>query len=217
VIKQVTGDHQYVCPILKDCISKTVGGALTRFPMSICGSSDMPYVDIGGVQHSHHLIHRPNLIPMARKIATNRTVKRDELLNFIGQRHRGILSTTRSNGRPQMSLITMGLDNEGRVVVATYPQRVKVMNARRNSVASLLVMGQEFNSEWVQVDGDLEVLDLPEALDPLCDYFRSVSGEHPDWDEYRDAMVQQGKALLRLSIATWSPISQGGFPAHLAE
>ena len=177
----------------------------------------MPYMDIGGVQHSHYLIHRPSLIPMARKIATNRTVKRDELLNFIGQRHRGILSTTRSNGRPQMSLITMGLDNEGRVVVATYPQRVKVMNARRNSVASLLVMGQEFNSEWVQVDGDLEVLDLPDALDPLCDYFRSVSGEHPDWDEYRDAMVQQGKALLRLSIATWSPISQGGFPAHLAE
>ena len=102
-------------------------------------------------------------------------------------------------------------------MVATYPERVKVMNARRNSVASLLVMGQEFNSEWVQVDGDLEVLDLPEALDPLYDYFRSVSGEHPDWDEYRDAMVQQGKALLRLSIATWSPISQGGFPAHLAE
>ena len=66
-----------------------------------------------------------------------------------------------------MSLITMGLDNEGRVVVATYPERVKVMNARRNSVASLLVMGGEFNSEWVQVDGELEVLDLPEALEPL--------------------------------------------------
>ncbi len=154
---------------------------------------------------------------MARKIATNRTVKRDELLNFIGPRHRGILSTTRSNGRPQMSLVTMGLDDEGRVVVATYPERVKVTNARRNSVASLLVMGEEFNSEWVQVDGILEVLDLPAALDPLCDYFRSVSGDHPDWDEYRTAMVQQGKVLLRLSIDSWSPISQGGFPSHLAD
>ncbi len=111
----------------------------------------------------------------------------------------------------------MGLDDEGRVVVATYPERVKVTNARRNSVASLLVMGEEFNSEWVQVDGILEVLDLPAALDPLCDYFRSVSGDHPDWDEYRTAMVQQGKVLLRLSIDSWSPISQGGFPSHLAD
>tara|TARA_B100000427_G_scaffold71872_1_gene58117 strand:+ start:720 stop:1070 length:351 start_codon:yes stop_codon:yes gene_type:complete len=115
-----------------------------------------------------------------------------------------------------MSLVTMGLDNEGRIVIATYPQRVKVLNARRNPAASLLVMGDEFNSEWVQVDGDLEVLDLPEALEPLCDYFRSISGEHPDWDDYRSAMMEQGKALLRLSISSWSPISQGGFPPHLA-
>ena len=156
------------------------------------------------------------------KIATwhkgvGETVKRDELLGFISSRHRGILSTTRSNGRPQMSLVTMGLDNQGRIAIATYPERVKVLNARRNPTTSLLVMGDEFNSEWVQVDGTLEVLDLPEALEPLCDYFRSISGEHPNWDEYRAAMEQQGKTLLRLAISSWGPISQGGFPPHLAD
>ena len=154
---------------------------------------------------------------MARKIATNKTVERTELLDFIRPRHRGVLSTTRLNGRPQMSLVTMGLDDLDRIVVATYPERVKTVNARRNAVASMLVMGDEFNSEWVQVEGTIEVLDLPEALDPLCDYFRSISGEHPDWSEYRIAMVEQDKSLLRFSIETWGPISQGGFPSRLAD
>jgi len=153
---------------------------------------------------------------MVRKIATNRTVERDELVSFVRPRHRGVLSTTRINGRPQMSLVTMGLDNQGRVVVATYPERVKTLNARRNPTASLLVMDDEFNSEWVQVDGTLEVLDLPEAIEPLCEYFRAISGEHPHWAEYREAMIEQGKSLLRLSIETWGPISQGGFPERLA-
>ena len=111
----------------------------------------------------------------------------------------------------------MGLDDLDRIVVATYPERVKTVNARRNAVASMLVMGDEFNSEWVQVEGTIEVLDLPEALDPLCDYFRSISGEHPDWSEYRVAMVEQDKSLLRFSIETWGPISQGGFPSRLAD
>ena len=153
---------------------------------------------------------------MARKIATNKTVKRNELLDFIRPRHRGVLSTTRLNGRPQMSLVTMGLDDHDRVVIATYPERVKSINARRNPAGSLLVMGEEFNSEWVQVDGFIEVLDLPEARSPLR-LFRSISGEHPDWSEYRAAMVDQNKSLLRFSIESWGPISQGGFPPRLAD
>ena len=154
---------------------------------------------------------------MARKIATNRTVERDELLDFIRSRHKGVLSTTLINGKPQMSLVTMGLDTEGRIAIATYPERVKTLNARRNPNCSLLVMGDEFNNEWVQLDGTIQVLDLPEALEPLCDYFRAISGEHPDWAEYREAMTQQQKSLLRFSISSWSPISQGGFPPRLAE
>ena len=154
---------------------------------------------------------------MTRNIATNRSVERDELLNFIRPRHKGILSTQRQDKRPQMSLVTMGVSSSGKILISSYPERVKVSHARRNSEASICVMGEEFNSEWVQVDGNIEVLDLPAALDGLCEYFKVISGEHPDWGEYRSAMVKQGKVLLELSVERWSPISKGGFPARLIE
>ena len=153
---------------------------------------------------------------MARSIATDRYVERDELLDFMRPRHRGVLTTYRRDGRLQQSLVTMGVDMEGRVVVASYPERAKSLNLRRDARASVLVMSDEFNGEWVQVEGTAEVLDLPEALEPLVEYFRVVGGEHPDWDEYRQAMVDQGKVLLRVTVEEWGPISKGGFPARLA-
>jgi PPOX class probable F420-dependent enzyme len=144
-------------------------------------------------------------------------VERDELLEFVRPRHRGILTTTRRDGRPQLSPVTMGVDAEGRVVVSSYPERAKTRNARRRREASVCVLSEEFDGDWVQVDGSLEVLDLPEALDGLVEYFRSISGEHPDWDDYRAAMQRQGKVLLRLTIERWGPISRGGFPPRLLE
>jgi hypothetical protein len=72
-----------------------------------------------------------------------------------------------------------------------------------------------FDGEWVLVEGAAEVIDLPEALDGLVEYFRVIAGEHPDWDEYRAAMVHQGKVLVRLRIEEWGPISRGGFPSRL--
>ena len=110
----------------------------------------------------------------------------------------------------------MGLDGDGRVVVSTYPERAKTHNIRRDPRASVVVMSDEFNGEWVQVDGRAEVLDLPDALDGLVEYFRVISGEHPDWDEYRAAMSAQGKSLIRITIDRWGPIAKGGFPARLA-
>ena len=149
-------------------------------------------------------------------IATNRAVERAELDEFVRPRHRGVLTTFRRDGWPQASLVTMGLDGDGRVVVSTYPERAKTYNLRRDPRASVVVMSDEFNDEWVQVDGRAEVLDLPDALDGLVEYFRVISGEHPDWDEYREAMTAQGKCLIRMTIETWGPISKGGFPARLA-
>ena len=81
--------------------------------------------------------------------------------------------------------------------------------------ASVLVLSDEFNGPWLQVDGDAEVLDLPAALEPLVEYFRAISGEHPDWDEYRAAMQRQGKSLLRVTPQRWGPIATGGFPARV--
>jgi PPOX class probable F420-dependent enzyme len=149
------------------------------------------------------------------RIATARTVTRDELLGFVRPRHRAILLTTRSDGRPQLSPVTCGVDGAGRLVISTYPQRAKALNLRRRPEASVCVLSDEFNGEYVQVDGQAEVLDLPDALEPLVEYYRSISGEHPDWDEYRAAMARQGKVLVRITITGWGPIAAGGFPPEV--
>ena len=153
---------------------------------------------------------------MSPQIATSTTVTRDELTGFIRPRHRAIVITARAGGQPQASPVTCGVDAEGRIVIATYPERAKTRNARRNEQVSVLVLSDDFGGPWVQVDGTAEVLDVPEAVEPLVDYFRSISGEHPDWDEYRQAMVRQGKSLLRVTPVRWGPVATGGFPARLA-
>ncbi|MEV4516121.1 PPOX class F420-dependent oxidoreductase [Dactylosporangium sp. NPDC049525] len=154
---------------------------------------------------------------MGRTIATNTDVSRSELIEFLSSRHRALVITTRADGRPQASPVASGVDAQGRIVISTYPERAKARNARRDSRVSVVVLSDEWNGPWVQVDGVAEVLDLPEAMEPLVEYFRCISGEHPDWDEYREAMRQQGKSLLRVTIESWGPIATGGFPARLAD
>jgi len=154
---------------------------------------------------------------MPRSIATNTTVDRAEVVDFLRPRHRVILTTTRRDGSPQSSPVSAGIDDEGRVVVSSYPERAKVANVRRDPAASAVFLSDEWNGPWAQVWGRAEVIDLPDAVEPLVAYYRSIAGEHPNWDEYRAAMVAQGKCLLRLTIDTWSPIATGGFPARLAE
>lgn len=150
-------------------------------------------------------------------IATNRYVGREDLLDFIRPRHHGVLLTNRRDGWPQSSLVTMGVSEEGQIVVSTYPERAKVRNLRRDPRASMIVMSDSFGGEWVQVDGSADVIDTPESVDGLVEYFRVISGEHPDWHEYRQAMLHQGKSLIRITIDRWGPIAKGGFPARLVE
>jgi PPOX class probable F420-dependent enzyme len=149
------------------------------------------------------------------QIATNTRVSREELLDFVRTRHHLILVTTRHDGRPQLSPVTGGVDAEGRIVVSTYPDRAKATNLRRDPRASVLVLSDDWNDAWVQVDGSAEVLDMPsqEAEDGLVEYFRCISGEHPDWEEYRRAMRSQGKSLVRITPERWGPVATGGFPA----
>ena len=153
---------------------------------------------------------------MPKTIATTTTVDLEGLLEFVRPRHRMILTTQRQDGMPQMSPVTGGVDQEGRIVISTYPERAKVTNARRHPGVSVMVLGEEFNDAWVQVDSECEVIDMPEAVEPLVDYFRCISGEHPDWDEYRQAMRDQGKSLLRITPTRWGPVATGGFPERLA-
>jgi PPOX class probable F420-dependent enzyme len=154
---------------------------------------------------------------MARSIASNTRVDRATLTEFLRPRHKVLLITTRSDGRPQSSPVSCGVDAQGRLVISTYPERAKVANIRRDPRVSACVLSDDWNGPWVQVDGTAEVLDLPESVEPLVEYFRSISGEHPDWDEYRAAMVKQGKSLIRITVDRWGPIATGGFPARLAD
>src|SRR5581483_2799597 len=135
-----------------------------------------------------------------------------ELLDFIRPRHRMVLTTFRRDGSLQSSPVTGGVDEQGRIVVASYPQRAKAANTRRRPEASVVVLSDDFDGPYVQVDGTAEVVDLPDALDPLVDYYRAIAGEHPDWDDYRRAMADQGKCLLRITPTRWGPVATAGFP-----
>jgi PPOX class probable F420-dependent enzyme len=153
------------------------------------------------------------------KAATADRVDRAALEEFLRPRHRALLLTRRGDGDDavQLSPVTCGVDADGRIVVATYPGRAKVVNARRNPAVSLCVLSDDWNGPWVQVDGRAEVLDLPEALEPLVEYYRAIAGEHPDWAEYREAMRRQGKSLLRVTVDRWGPVASGGFPPEVLD
>lgn len=152
---------------------------------------------------------------MSPRTATTDHVDRTALEAFIADRHQHVLVTYRGDGRPQLSPVTGGLV-DGRIVVATYPERAKVANLRRDPRTTVLVLSDDWNGPWVQIDGTAEVIALPEAVEPLVAYYRAIAGEHPDWDEYREAMRTQGKCLVRVAIDRWGPIATGGFPPRLA-
>ncbi|MBA3249789.1 MAG: PPOX class F420-dependent oxidoreductase [Geodermatophilaceae bacterium] len=152
---------------------------------------------------------------MAANIATNTTVDRPALLDFLHTRHRVLLLTERRSGQAQLSPVTCGLGPDETLLISSYPQRAKVANIRRQPAVTVCVLSQDWDGPWVQVDGTAEVLDLPAALEPLVEYYRSISGEHPDWSEYRAAMTRQGKCLIRIAVQRWGPIATGGFPPEV--
>jgi PPOX class probable F420-dependent enzyme len=149
---------------------------------------------------------------MARRFATADVVSLSGLLDFVRPRHRMVLTTFRADGSLQSSPVTGGVDDAGRIAIASYPQRAKSANIRRTPRASITVLSDEFDGPYVQVDGVGEVIDLPDAVGPLVDYYRSIAGEHPDWAGYRHAMVDQGKCLIRITPQRWGPVATGGFP-----
>jgi len=153
---------------------------------------------------------------MPRTIATVTRTDRSGLLDFVRPRHHVIITTRRRDGSLQSSPVTAGVDEQGRIVVSSYPERAKVTNIRHDPRVSVLVLSDDFGGPWVQVETTGTVVDLPDAVEALVDYFRSISGEHPNWTVYRQAMVEQGKCLLRLEPVSWGPIATGGFPARLA-
>jgi PPOX class probable F420-dependent enzyme len=132
-----------------------------------------------------------------------------DALDFLRQHHQAVMATTRSDGSTQMSPITVGVDSEGRVVVSSRETAYKVKQLRARPRAAICVFTDRFFGDWVQVEGPVEIVSLPEALEPLVDYYRDISGEHPDWDEYRAVMVSDRRVLIRLTVERAGPDLSG--------
>ncbi len=150
-------------------------------------------------------------------MSNNTEIDRVGLGAHMQGKHHWVLSTARRDGRPQMSLVTGGMTADGTLAISTYPERAKAHNARRDPEVSVLVLGDRFDDEWIQIDGTATVLDMPEAGDAFVEHFRCISGEHDDWREYRQAMADQGKCIVRIEPTRWGPLSKGGFPPSLFE
>ncbi len=128
---------------------------------------------------------------------------------FLRTNHRAVLATARADGRPQLSPVACGVDDAGLVIISTRETAVKTRNLRRNPAASLCVFTEGFFGPWVQVDGTAEIISLPDAMDLLIDYYRRISGEHPDWADYRAAMISERRCVVRISITRAGPNISG--------
>lgn len=130
----------------------------------------------------------------------------DEAREYIRTHHHAVLATLRRDGTPQMSPVGAAVDDDGRVIVSSRETAMKVKNLRRQPRAWVCVFPDSFwGQEFVQVEGDVSVVSLPDAMEPLVDYYRKISGEHPDWDDYRTAMEREQRVLIRLDLTRAGP------------
>lgn len=113
-----------------------------------------------------------------------------------------VLTTLRKDGRPQLSNVLHAVDDAGVIRVSTTADRAKYANLRRRPWAALKVDGESFWS-YAVLEGDVELSDVAAAVDDaatseLVQLYRSLGGEHEDWDAYRRAMVADRRVVVRL-------------------
>ncbi|MCW2673855.1 MAG: putative F420-dependent enzyme [Frankiales bacterium] len=130
-------------------------------------------------------------------------------LDFVRDHPRAVLATLKHDSSPQLSPVVVGVDDDGRVVVSTRETAYKVKNVRRDPRVWLCVLDEKFFGQWVQLEGTVEVLSLPDAMQPLVDYYRRLSGEHPDWDDYRATMELEQRCLLQITPTAAGPDVSG--------
>jgi PPOX class probable F420-dependent enzyme len=133
----------------------------------------------------------------------------NEARTVIAEQHRAVLATMRRDGTPQMSPVGATVDGQGRVVVSSRQTAFKVRNLRRDPRVWLCVLSDDFYGRWIQVGGSARIVELPEAMDALVDYYRRMSGEHPDWDDYRAAMQRERRVLLQIELTAAGPDREG--------
>ena len=132
----------------------------------------------------------------------------DAARQFLREHHRAVLVTFRKDGRPQTSPVTAGVDDAGRVAISSREAAYKVRNLRRDPRATLCALSDDF-WKWIQIDGTATVVSLPEAMEPLVEYYRATAGEHPDWDDYRAAMERDRRVIVRIEIERAGPDRAG--------
>jgi PPOX class probable F420-dependent enzyme len=133
----------------------------------------------------------------------------DAALEFIASQHNAVLATLKADDTPQLSPVTIGVDDAGYAVISTRQTAYKVRHIRRDPRVWLCALPDRFYGSWVQLSGTAEIVELPEAMDGLVDYYRRISGEHPDWDDYRAAMVRDQRVLLRITVTKAGPSVSG--------
>jgi len=133
----------------------------------------------------------------------------DAALEYLRSNHRAVMATTRADGTTQMTPITVGVDGDGRVVVSSRVTAYKVRHLRALPYAAICAFPDTFFGDWVQVEGPVEIVPLPEAMEPLVDYYRRISGEHPNWDDYRAAMERDRRVILRMTVERAGPTVSG--------
>ena len=151
------------------------------------------------------------------RVATAERVGRDELLSFVRPRRKFVLVTIRDDGRPQASPVTGALDDSARLLVSSYPTRAKVVNLRKRPSCSIIVLSEDFEGPWVQLEGEATVVEGEAGVERLVDYYRAAAGDHEDWEEYRQAMRDRHKIAIDIAITGWGPISTGGVPPEFAD
>jgi PPOX class probable F420-dependent enzyme len=133
----------------------------------------------------------------------------DEARGVIAEQHHAVLTTLRRDGSPQMSPVLVVVDDAGRVLVSTRQTAFKVGNLRRDPRVWLCVLPDGFFGHWIQVGGTARIVELPEAMELLVDYYRRSAGEHSDWDEYRAAMEGEQRVVLQIEIDSAGPDRSG--------
>jgi PPOX class probable F420-dependent enzyme len=132
----------------------------------------------------------------------------DKAREFVRTHHRAVLATRTSSGI-QQSPVLVGVDDEGRLTVSSRETAFKTRNLRQDPWAQLCVLNDGFFGDWVYIEGVVEVVSLPEAMEPLVEYYRGISGEAEDWEEYRAGMARERRVILRLTPTRAGPDRQG--------
>jgi PPOX class probable F420-dependent enzyme len=132
-----------------------------------------------------------------------------EALDFVRQNHNGVLAVSRGDGKPQMSPVNATVDENGLVVISSRETAFKVRSLRARPSASYCAFTDGFYGDWVQIEGPVRIVSLPAAMEPLVEYYRSISGEHPDWDDYRAAMERDQRVLIAITPERVGPNKQG--------